>query len=85
MITLARAVKGGGVFGLANRKLPVGRRALKMLSPLLLPLVPKLKIKGMGEVDGIESSLARARGRFPHGAQVLVVPHGGSTYPILPA
>jgi nickel-dependent lactate racemase len=123
MITLVRAVEGVGVFGLANRNLPVGRRALKMLSPLLLPLVPKLRIKGMGEEDrfflyfalqamrrgnllmyaptipadvqerlpfvtfvhGIEDALSRARRGFPRGAQVLVVPHGGSTYPILPA
>ena len=123
MITLVRAAEGVGVFGLANRKLPVGRRALKLLSPLLLPLVPKLKIKGMGEEDrfflyfalqamrhgnllvyaptipaeiqerlafvtfvkGIEDALARARRSHPRQARVLIVPHGGSTYPILPA
>jgi nickel-dependent lactate racemase len=121
MITLVRAAEGVGVFGLANRKLPVGRRALKLLGPLLLPLVPKLKIKGMGEEDrfflyfalqamrrgnllmyaptipaeiqerlpfvtfvqGIEDALARARQNFPREADVLIVPHGGSTYPIL--
>ena len=123
MITLVRAAEGVGVFGLANRKLPVGRRALKALSPVLLPLVPKLKIKGMGEEDrfflyfvlqamrrgnllmyaptipaeiqerlpfatfvqGIEDALARARLSLPRQARVVVVPHGGSTYPILPA
>ncbi|HEX7587844.1 MAG TPA: nickel-dependent lactate racemase [Anaerolineae bacterium] len=123
MITLVRAMEGVGVFGLANRKLPVGRRALKLLTPLLLPLVPKLKIKGMGEEDrfflyfalqamrhgnllmyaptipadvqerlpfvtfvsGVEDALARAHRKFMHQAQVLVVPDGGSTYPILPA
>jgi lactate racemase len=51
MITLARAEEGTGVFGLANKKLPLGRNALKFLSPVLLPLVPKLKLKGMGEED----------------------------------
>lgn len=51
MITLIRAEEGVGVFGLANRKLPLGRAALKLLAPLLLPLVPRLKLKGMGEED----------------------------------
>lgn len=51
MITLARADEGTGVFGLANKKLPLGRNALRVLSPVLLPLVPKLKINGMGEED----------------------------------
>jgi hypothetical protein len=51
MLTLIRAVEGVGVFGLANRKLPVGRGALKLLAPALLPLVPRLKLRGMGEED----------------------------------
>jgi nickel-dependent lactate racemase len=51
MITLARAEEGTGVFGLANKKLPLGRNALKLLTPVLLPLIPKLKLKGMGEED----------------------------------
>jgi nickel-dependent lactate racemase len=51
MICLVRAEEGVGVFGLANRKLPLGRRALKLLAPLILPLVPRLKLKGMGEED----------------------------------
>ncbi|HEX7556534.1 MAG TPA: hypothetical protein VF338_07905, partial [Leptolinea sp.] len=51
MIILARAEEGTGVFGLANKKLPLGRTALKLLSPLLLPLVPRLKLKSMGEED----------------------------------
>ncbi|NPV85746.1 MAG: nickel-dependent lactate racemase [Anaerolineae bacterium] len=51
MITLVKADEGVGVFGLANRKLPVGRGLLKLLAPLLLPRVPKLKLKGMGEED----------------------------------
>jgi nickel-dependent lactate racemase len=51
LITLVRAEEGVGVFGLANSKLPFGRSALKLLAPLLLPLVPRLKIKGLGEED----------------------------------
>ena len=51
VITLVKAEEGVGVFGLVNRKLPFGRSALKLLAPLLLPLVPKLKLKGMGEED----------------------------------
>ena len=51
MITLVRAEEGVGVFGLANRKLPIGKAALKFLAPVLLPLVPKLKLNGMGEED----------------------------------
>ena len=108
-------------FGLANKKLPLGRGPLKLLAPLLLPLVPKLKLKGMGEEDkfflyfalqamlhgtllivaptipaavhenlpflyfedSLDTALARARVRFPGKADVLVFPHGGSTYPIL--
>lgn len=50
-ITLVKAEEGVGVFGLANRKLPLGKKALKTLAPVLLPLVPKLKLKGMGEED----------------------------------
>jgi lactate racemase len=50
-VTLVRAEEGVGVFGLANRKLPLGRNGMKRAAPLLLPLVPKLKLKGMGEED----------------------------------
>jgi nickel-dependent lactate racemase len=122
MLTCIRAEAGVGVFGLANRKLPVGRKALKILAPLILLLVPHLKLKGMGEedrfflyfalqamrrgdllvyaptiplstranlpfvtfVDSLEAGLEYARKKFPHKASVLVFPHGGSTYPILP-
>lgn len=51
MITAVRAEEGLGVFGLANRKLPLGKNALRALAPVLLPLVPRLKLKGMGEED----------------------------------
>jgi nickel-dependent lactate racemase len=46
LITLARAEEGLGVFGLADRKLPLGRGALKFLAPLLVRLVPRLKMEG---------------------------------------
>ncbi len=123
LITLIRAEEGVGVFGLANKKLPLGRGALRLLAPILLPLVPRLKLKGMGEedrfflyfalqgmrhallicvaptipvevranlpfvqfVDSAEEAVSLARTRFPGRADVLVFPHGGSTYPILPA
>jgi len=122
MLILVRADEGVGVFGLANKKLPLGRGALKALAPVLLPLVPKLKLKGMGEEDKFflyfalqamrhgtlllygptipteiherlpfvsfvaspQEGLARAQQRFPKEASVLVLPHGGSTYPIVP-
>ena len=51
LITLVRAEEGVGVFGLANKKLPLGRGALQLLAPLLLPLVPRLKLNGLGEED----------------------------------
>lgn len=50
-ITLVRATEGVGVFGLADSDLPLGRRALKLLAPLLLRLVPRVKIEGLGEED----------------------------------
>ena len=120
-ITLARAEKGVGVFGLANRRLPLGRRALGALGPLLIRLVPRLKIQGMGEEDpfflyfalqamrhctmllyaptipaGIRANLpfvefvdspgeavSRAGRQLNGRSQVLIFPHGGTTYPIL--
>jgi lactate racemase len=51
MITLVRAEEGVGVFGLADKKLPLGRRALKTLSPLLLPLLSKVNLKTVSEED----------------------------------
>ncbi len=50
LITLVRADEGVGVFGLANRKL-MSRGMLSVVAPLLIRLVPKLKLKGMGEED----------------------------------
>jgi lactate racemase len=51
LITLVRAEEGVGVFGLANSKLPFGRRALQLLAPLLVRLIPHLKVRGLGEED----------------------------------
>ncbi len=122
VITLVRAEEGVGVFGLANSKLPLGRKALKLLAPVLVGLVPKLKRKGLGEedkfflyfalqamrrarlvmyaptipaatkenlpfvefVDSVEEAIALAQQIVRGPAEVLVFPHGGSTYPILP-
>jgi nickel-dependent lactate racemase len=51
LITVVRAEEGMGVFGLANRKFPLSRGALKVVAPLLVNFVPKMKLKGMGEED----------------------------------
>ncbi|MGC9347067.1 MAG: nickel-dependent lactate racemase [Anaerolineae bacterium] len=119
-IILMRAEEGLGVFGLADRKLPLGRGGLRLLAPLLVRLIPRLKLGDMPHdqrfylyfalqsmrhcttivyaptvpvearaglpfvvfVDSVEEALALARQRHPD-AQVLVFPHGGSTYPVL--
>ncbi|HZU85899.1 MAG TPA: nickel-dependent lactate racemase [Anaerolineaceae bacterium] len=121
VITLVRAEEGVGVFGLANSKLPLGRKALKLLAPVLVGLVPKLKRKGLGEEDRfflyfalqamrrarlimygptipvetqanlpfvefvsrVEEAVRLAQQTVRGRAEVLVFPHGGSTYPIL--
>jgi len=51
MLTLVKADEGVGKFGLAERKLPVSRGGLKLLAPLLLPMVPKLNLKGLSEEE----------------------------------
>ncbi len=51
IITMVRADEGVGVFGLANQKLPLGQKGLKLLAPLLVRLVPRLKVQGLGEED----------------------------------
>jgi nickel-dependent lactate racemase len=43
-IILMRAQEGLGVMGLADRKLPLGREGLRTLAPLLVRLVPRLKL-----------------------------------------
>ncbi len=42
-IILMRAEEGLGVFGLAQRSLPLKRRGLKFLAPLLVRIVPRMK------------------------------------------
>jgi nickel-dependent lactate racemase len=51
MITAVKADEGVGVFGLANQKLPLGQRGIRLLAPLLVRLVPRMKMRGMGEED----------------------------------
>jgi nickel-dependent lactate racemase len=122
LITTVRAVEGVGTFGLAERRLPLGRSALQVLAPLLLPLVPRINLSSLSEEDRFflyfalqamrrgtllmyaptipaetraalpfvrftdrpEEALDMARRRTRREAQVLVFPHGGTTYPILP-
>ena len=121
LITIVRAEEGVGVFGLANKKLPLGKKALKTLAPVILPLVTKLKLKGMGEEDrfflyfalqamrsgtllmyaptvpntihenlpfvsfvaSVEEAIELAKTKYPNGADALVFPNGGITYPML--
>jgi hypothetical protein len=100
--------------------MPLGRRSLKTLSPLLLRLVPRLKMEGEEDrfflyfalqamrhctmliyaptipapvraslpfaefVESPQEAVARARRLLPGKADVVVFPHGGVTYPILP-
>ncbi len=123
LITFVKAEEGVGVFGLANRKLPLSKGALQFLAPVLLKVIPKIKPKGLGEedrfflyfaikamtlctmlmyaptipaevkanlpfvtfVDTPEEAIAMAAKKYPASADVLVFPHGGSTYPILPS
>jgi lactate racemase len=48
-VVLMRAEEGIGVFGLAERKLPVGRRGLRVLAPLLAAILPRLHITGLAD------------------------------------
>ncbi|HVN54808.1 MAG TPA: nickel-dependent lactate racemase [Anaerolineaceae bacterium] len=72
VITLVKAEEGVGVFGLANRKLPLGRGALRRLAPALVRLVPRLKLKGMGEEDRFFLYFALQAMR--HGTLLMVAP-----------
>lgn len=123
MITCIRAEEGVGVFGLATRRLPIGKKMIKLLAPIILLLVPHLRLKNMAEedrfflyfalqamrsgdlliyapnipvetqarlpfvtfVESLEAGVAHASSKFPNQAKVLVFPHGGSTFPILPS
>jgi len=51
LIALVRAEEGVGVVGLAQRKRSLPPRALRLLAPLLVRLVPKMPLGGMGEED----------------------------------
>ncbi|MCL4394120.1 MAG: hypothetical protein M1482_04825, partial [Chloroflexi bacterium] len=57
----------------------------------LLVYAPTVPVEVQGRlpfvtfVGGLEEAIARARDRFPKHADVLIVPRGGSTFPILPA
>ncbi len=51
LLTLVRAEEGLGVMGMARRGLPVGPRTLRALAPLLLPLVRRMKLRGLGEEE----------------------------------
>ncbi len=120
-ITLVRAEEGMGVFGLANRKFPLSRGVLKVVAPMLVNFVPRMKLQGMGEEDRlflygafqnmiraqliiyaptipaekranlpfaqftttVEEAVRSAQAKFPAGADVLVFPSGGITYPDL--
>jgi len=72
MITLVRAEEGVGVFGLANQRLPLGQAALKRLAPLLVRLVPRIKLGGMGEEDRFFLYFALQAMR--HGTLLLYAP-----------
>lgn len=50
-LTLARAVEGMGVLGVADRRLPISQGLLRILAPLLAALVPRLPLGGMGEEE----------------------------------
>jgi hypothetical protein len=49
-----------------------------------IPLSTRANLPFVTFVDSLEAGLEYARKKFPHKASVLVFPHGGSTYPILP-
>ena len=51
LIALLRAEEGVGEVGLAERRSKLGPRALKLLAPVLVRLVPRMKLRGMGEED----------------------------------
>lgn len=51
LLTLVRAEEGLGVMGMARRRLPLGPAALRLLAPLLLPLVRRMKLRRMGEEE----------------------------------
>jgi nickel-dependent lactate racemase len=51
LIALIRAEEGVGEVGLAGGRKRLGRRALRLLAPILVRLVPRMRLRGMGEED----------------------------------
>jgi nickel-dependent lactate racemase len=51
LIALIRAEEGVGEVGLAGGRRRLGRRALRALAPILVRLVPRMRLRGMGEED----------------------------------
>ncbi len=51
LIALLRAEEGVGVVGLARRKRSLPPRVLRLLAPLLVRVVPRMPLRGMGEED----------------------------------
>ena len=51
LVARIRGEEGVGEVGLAARRQRLGRRSLKVLAPLLVRLVPRLRLGGMGEED----------------------------------
>ncbi len=120
-LSFLKAEEGVGSFGLANARLLVNKHLLRIAAPFILPLVPRLKLKHMGEdsryffysalqamhrhrllmyaptipksaqrnmpfldfVSTPQAGVNLACVMRPGKADVLVFPHGGSTFPIL--
>jgi hypothetical protein len=60
------------------------RHADLLLYAPTIPTDVQEKLPFVMFVDSVEDAVAAARQRFPKRAEVLVFPHGGITYPILP-
>lgn len=60
------------------------RRGDLILYAPTIPKATRANLPFATFVDSFEAALARARTRFPGKATVLLFPHGGSTFPILP-
>ena len=60
LIALLRAEEGVGVVGLAQRKRSLPPRVLRLLAPLLVRVVPRMPLRGMGEEDPVLPLLCAA-------------------------
>jgi len=121
LIDMIRAEEGVGHMGTDRRKPLLGRRALKLLAPLLLKALPRTRSASQGEEFKffeyfalqalrrnhlllytptvprefaatvpfaefswtLDETWAIAQRRFPGRADVLLIPAGGVTYPIV--